>query len=54
MVIPRNLSNARRVMYVAMGLAMAAAPFLWTLPGWSGVVLPAVGVVVILEGALGF
>jgi len=54
MIINRNLGSSGRAFYILAGLGLALCPLFLALPRWAVVVLPVAGVVVIIEGLLGY
>ena len=49
-----NLSNALRVVYVVIGAALIAGPFLITVGTWERVILPILGLMAVASGATGW
>jgi hypothetical protein len=54
MKITPNISNTWRVIYVVMGLAFMASPLVLNLPRFESGLMPVLGIVSIIEGALGY
>lgn len=54
MKIVSNIGKPMRIGYVVIGLALVVAPFALALDGGERVVLPALGVLSIVTGAVGW
>ncbi len=53
MSLKPNMGKAQRIAYVILGLAMMAAPFAIELKGWMRAVVPMLGLVTLVAGAVG-
>ena len=54
MKITPNLGNGMRAAYILIGLGLVLSPLVWAAPAWATITLPIVGVVSMVEGALGY
>ena len=53
MKMTQNLGNKTRVVYILIGLALVAGPFIAGLDGWLRVAVPFLGLASIAGGASG-
>ena len=49
-----NIGKPVRIAYVILGLVMAAVPFAMGMEGWTRTVLPILGGVTLVTGAVGW
>lgn len=54
MRIEPNIGMGWRVLYVAVGLALVAAPWVMDFGGWEAIAAPLVGVVTVAAGGVGW
>ncbi len=52
-IVP-NIGGPRRIGYVVIGAVLIATPFVAAMEGWIRLVLPTLGAVAFLEGAVGW